>query len=133
MDKSIIDLLIVSLPGVSQQVLKSTFTSRMDIHIVGVASGGLSAVRVMDKHQPNMVVIDSNMPETETSELIRTIKNRYSHTCALVLAETTQQLNLAVKLGADFALRAYELPSRLDGLLVMLSNSKIKSIENQKE
>jgi DNA-binding NarL/FixJ family response regulator len=67
--------------------------------------------------KPDLVVIDSNLPEAETSQLIARLKQEQYPLKLLVLAETTQQLNKANKSGADITLRSYSLPDKLDLVL----------------
>lgn len=109
-------VLVVSLPGIMQNLLLGTFSSRLDVDVVGVASGGLSAVRMIQQTQPDLVAIDSNLPASETIALISWMKEEYQHICSLVLVETTQQLNRATSAGADITLRSYSLVDNLDSV-----------------
>ena len=70
-------VLIVSLPGMMQNVLKETFLCRSDVEVVGVAGGCLSALGMIAEAQPDLVVINSNMPEIETNQLILLLKDKY--------------------------------------------------------
>ncbi len=110
-------VLVVSLPGFMQFMLKETFTKRADVDVVGIASGGLSAVAMINHRQPDLVVIDSNLPEIEICKLIEWIKEGHQSIRTLVLADTTQQLGKAANAGADFALRSYSLLDNLDQVL----------------
>lgn len=116
-------VLIVSHPGMSQNVLRDTFSSRTDVDLVGVASGGLSAIDIIKRQLPNMVVIDSNLPEAEVSELISWLKNSHQHIHSLVLVETTKQLNRKLYSGADVALQSYSLPDSLETVLANLNTN----------
>ncbi len=116
-------VLIISHPGMMQNVLRDTFSSRADVDVVGVASGGLSAVAMIKHRQPDLVVIDSNLPEVETCKLIEWIKEEHQSIRTLVLAETTQQLNRAANTGADYALRSYSLLDNLNQVLGSLSSN----------
>jgi DNA-binding NarL/FixJ family response regulator len=120
-------VLIVSLPGMMQKVLKDTFTLRADVLVVGVASGGLSAANLIQQKQPDLVVIDSNLPALEKNALLVWLKEEQQHATSLVLVETTQQLNQAAGAGADFTLRSYSLPGSLDSILRNLRSSDNKS------
>ncbi len=115
-----IRVLIVSHPGMMRNVLKDTFSWRTDVDIVGLASGGLSAVGTIREKQPDLVVIDSNLPATETRALISWMKEECSDICSLVLVETTKQLTRAESAGADIALLSYTLPDKLDKVLADL-------------
>lgn len=122
-------VLIVSLPGMMQNVLRETFTNRADVDVVGFASGGLSAVSLIRQEQPDLVVIDSSLPEAETSKLILWIKSDSQHTRSLVLVENTQQLNKATSAGADVALRSYSLLDSLDNVLESMSTNQRTNTE----
>ena len=110
-------VLIVSLPGIMQNLLRETFAGRADLEMVGVASGGLSAVGMIRMEQPDLVVIDSNLPEAEMKELILWLKKGDQRISSLALVETTQQLNKAATAGADIILRSYSLPGSLDSVI----------------
>jgi DNA-binding NarL/FixJ family response regulator len=113
-----------------QKVLKETFSSRADVEVVGVASGCLSAVGMIPELQPELVVIDSNLPEIEANQLIIRSKQELQSICCLRLVETTQQLIQVAKVGADFALHAYALSDNLDRVLENLRIGK-KSDQEQ--
>ena len=119
-----IRVLVVSLPGMMQNVLRDTFIKRSDVDLVGVAGGCLSAARMVQQLIPDLVVIDSNLPEIETNQFILWLKQESSSTRTLVLVETTQQSNKATDTGADIVLRSYSLGDHLDRVLEDLrSNS----------
>jgi DNA-binding NarL/FixJ family response regulator len=122
-----IRVLLVSLPGMMQNVLRDTFTRRADVNVVGVASGGLSAVSMIQKMQPELVVIDSSLPDAEMSELIHWLKKGNQHIRSLALVETTQQLTTAASTGADLTIRSYTLPDNLD---IVLGNMRLNQ-DNQ--
>ena len=114
-------VLVVSLPGIMQNMLRETFSRRLDVDVVGVASGGLSAVRIIQQKQPHLVVIDSNLPSSEANALVLWMKEECQQICSLVLAETTQQLNRATSVGADIVMRSYSLADNLDSVFVNMS------------
>lgn len=132
-------VLVVSLPGVMQKMLRETFYSRLDVDLVGVASGGLSAVRMIQQKQPDLVVIDSNLPSSEASALIMWMKEECHQICSLVLAETTLQLNRATSAGADIVMRSYSLADNLDSVFVNLdaihtnTSAEQSDLEKKKE
>ena len=118
-------VLVVSLPGFMQNMLCETFNNRLDVDLVGVADGGLSAVSTIQKQQPDLVVIDSSVPVSEATALILWMKEEYQRAWSLVLVETTQQSNKVTGIGADIVLRSYSLGDHLDRVLEDLrSNSR---------
>lgn len=110
-------VLIVSLPGMMQNMLKETFARRADVEVVGIASGGLSAVDQIRNQPPDLVVINSNLPRDEVNELVRWLKKEAKQIRSLVLVETTRQLSTAAMAGADITLCTYTLPDKLDMVL----------------
>lgn len=110
-------VLIVSLPGMMQSVLRDTFSSRADVELVSVASGALSAVSLIRKKKPDLVVIDSNLPDEEKVQLIQWLKEKCQKSRSLILVETTQQSKQAARMGADVILRSYSLPESLDSVI----------------
>ena len=122
-------VLIVSLPGMMQNVLMDTFTNRNDVEVVGVANGGLSAVGMIRKQRPELVVIDSTLPDIEMSSLILWVKEEHQPICSLVLVETTQQEKKAKNAGADITLRSYSLPESLDKVLDNYRTNQSKTSE----
>ena len=118
-------VLVVSLPGYLQNMLYETFNNRLDVDLVGVAGGGLSAVSTIKQKLPDLVVIDSSVPVSEATALILWMKEEYQRAWSLVLVETTQQSNKATGTGADIVLRSYSLGDHLDRVLEDLrSNSR---------
>jgi AmiR/NasT family two-component response regulator len=109
-----------------QNVLLETFRNRFDVDVVGVANGGLSAVRIIEKTQPDLVVIDSNLPASETKALILWIKEECQCVSSLVLAENTQQMREASNTGADMTLRTYSLPEGLEKVLGRIQSNQQK-------
>ena len=124
-------VLIVSLPGVLQNVLKQSIQAGSVAELIGVANGGLSAMSMIKKEQPDLIIIDSNLPEAETRELMKQIKALTPHKRCLVIVETTQQQYKASLAGADFTLRAYDLPTKLERLLEDVSANNNKAIDKQ--
>jgi DNA-binding NarL/FixJ family response regulator len=113
-EETVKKVVLVSLPGMLQVVLQQTITSRADAEVVGIASGGLSAVHLIQGQQPDLVIIDSNVPETEATSLIEWIKKAKPDIRCLVLAKTSHFMKHADQIGADFALQSYTLPDSLD-------------------
>jgi len=110
-------VLVVSLPGFMQNMLCETFNNRLDVDLVGVVGGGLSAVSTIQQKQPDLVVIDSSVPVSEAKALILWMKEENQQARSLVLVDTTQQSNKAAGTGADIVLRSYSLGDHLDRVL----------------
>lgn len=110
-------MFIVSLPGVSQRLLEKSFCCREDVRLVGIAEGGLSALKAAKDLHPEVVVIDSNLPVEETAALVREIRAIDARPSTVVLVENSSQFARAWQAGPDIVMRGYELELRLDALL----------------
>jgi len=117
-----LSVLIVSLPGMMENLIKRTLINRQDVEVIGSASGGLSAVSLVQQNKPDLVIIESNFPKNEATRLVEWLKEESRSTFILVLVETTQQLKQASLTGVDLTLWSYTLPEKLDQII-----EKIKS------
>jgi CheY-like chemotaxis protein len=121
--------LVVSLPGMLQNMLRQTLADRTDVDLVGVASGCLSAFSMIKLQTPDLVVIDSNLPDVEKKELILRVHDEKINSRFLVLTETTHQIAQAASAGADFVLRSDTLNKELDSVLNETLNDKLNAIK----
>lgn len=113
----------MSLPGMMQNIIGETFIKRADVDLVGIACGGLSAIKMIGRYLPDLIVINSNLPETETRELIHWLKKEHPQIFSVALGDTSQQVNKAATAGADFVLRSYSLPDQLNKLMGSLNKN----------
>jgi DNA-binding NarL/FixJ family response regulator len=65
--------------------LRSLLSARSDIEIVGEAGDGREAVRIVDKHVPDLLLIDLSMPKLNGMEAIKEIKSRHPGVKIIVL------------------------------------------------
>ena len=65
--------------------LRALLVSRKDVEVVGEAGDGREAVRIVDKHIPDLLLIDLSMPKLNGMEAIREIKGRHPQIKILVL------------------------------------------------
>lgn len=110
-------VILVSLPGMLQRVLEDTLASQSGIEVMGVASGGLSAIEMLRVRQPKVLLVDTNIPLTEAIILIEMVKERYPTVKCVALVEISQDQQLLLNAGADNVLPAYQAPEQLLGIL----------------
>ena len=65
--------------------LRALLTSREDFEVVGEAENGREAVRIVDKHVPDLLIIDLSMPKLNGMEAIKEIKGRHPQVKIIVL------------------------------------------------
>lgn len=111
---------LASAPGIAEQSLRATLESLPSVRVIGTAAGCLSALQMVYDMQPDLIVIDSNLPFEDVQELLRQLKQEGLGTRSLVLSATSSQLRRALVAGADAALRRDasfgQLSAVVDGL-----------------
>lgn len=65
--------------------LRALLSAQEDIEVVAEAGNGREAVRVTDKHVPDLLLIDLSMPKLNGMEAIREIKTRHPQIKVIVL------------------------------------------------
>ena len=97
-NKSILAL-VVSSPGALQNGLLALLTTISSISAVLVAEDTESATRMVENHQPSMIILDMSLIKVQ--EIIHQIKEQCPHIHLIVLAEDTVQQKVAEESGAD--------------------------------
>lgn len=97
--------ILASAPGIAERLLRTTLESLPTVRVSGTAAGCLLALQMVRDREPDLVVIDANLPLEEVQEFLRLLRQEGRDTHCLVLAETTSQLCRALAAGADAALR----------------------------
>ncbi|HJS20577.1 MAG TPA: response regulator transcription factor [Anaerolineales bacterium] len=69
-----------------RQGLRHLLQAESNLQVVGEASSGLEAVRLVEKFKPNVLIVDVVMPELNGLEVIRQVKERSPQTCCIVLS-----------------------------------------------
>jgi len=69
-----------------RQGLRHLLEAESNLQVVGEASNGLEAVRLVEKFKPNVLIVDIVMPELNGLEVLRQVKERSPQTCCIVLS-----------------------------------------------
>jgi DNA-binding NarL/FixJ family response regulator len=96
-------ILIVDDSSSIREFLKINLASEPDIQIIGVADNGQAGIDQVRKHQPDLVLMDIEMPgKIDGIQATEVIVRNFSNTNVLLLTsqDDRQQLNLALKAGA---------------------------------
>ena len=96
-----IRVLIVDDSAEARDALGSILQAHSDLEPVGEASGGLEAVSETERLQPDVVLIDAQMPELDGIEATRRIKQSSPDVRVLVLATHAGHVEAALEAGAD--------------------------------
>lgn len=65
--------------------LKVLLESQPDLSVVAVAGDGLSAIEIVQEHQPDLVLMDFRLPRRSGVEATRVIKSKFPKTKVIVL------------------------------------------------
>ena len=76
---------IVSRPGIMQQSLRASLAACRGINVVATSGDGLTALRQVALHHPDMLVIDSNLLDEEVEALLAAAKTEHPTIRCLVL------------------------------------------------
>ncbi len=68
-----------------RQGLKSLLETEGELEVAGEAEDGLEAIRYVEKLQPDLLLLDLNMPRMDGLSVVKDIKNRFPETKILVL------------------------------------------------
>jgi DNA-binding NarL/FixJ family response regulator len=81
-----ITIFLVEDHDIVRNGIKALLSNHPQIKIVGEASNGLDALEKLEKIQPDIVLVDMNMPVMDGLESTKRIKNKYPDVKILVLS-----------------------------------------------
>lgn len=83
--------------------LKALLLTEKDLQIIGEAENGLEAIRCVEKHAPDLILLDLSMPKMSGISVIKEIKSRFPEIkiLALTIHESDQYVLEAFQSGAD--------------------------------
>jgi two-component system response regulator DevR len=105
--------LIVTRPGSLQSGLQALMTTIPQIGIVGQACNAEAALRMVTTLSPELVLLDTDLPDDETWIVLRQIKTRWPRIQCVVLADNVRHQQEAEVAGADVVLLKGLPPAKL--------------------
>jgi len=81
-----IRVLVADDHAIIREGLRVMLGNQPDMEVVGSAANGREAVRLVDEHEPDVVVIDISMPELNGIEAISQMLPRHPHIKVIVLS-----------------------------------------------
>ena len=96
--------LIVAKPGPLRNSLQALLTTMPQIEIVAEANDSLALLRMGDRIQPDIVLLDASLPQHEVWAALRQIQEEWSRTRTIVLVDDSRQQKQATEAGANVAL-----------------------------
>ena len=110
-----IKILLVDDHPLFRQGVSHALSNFPDLEVVGEASDGQAAIRLVDKLSPDVVVVDINLEGLNGLEATRVIRRRYPNVGVVILTmhEDDEQLFNAIKAGAAAYVTKDTSPDRL--------------------
>jgi len=101
--KKVFDVVIAEDHTILREGLKALLLSQSDLKVVGEAADGLEAIRCVQNHSPDMILLDLSMPRMTGLDAIKEIKRVNADTKIIVLTvHSTEEYILAtLQAGAD--------------------------------
>jgi two-component system response regulator NreC len=98
-----INVLLADDHGVVRAGLRLLLQQQEGVHVVGEADDVPSALRLVESHRPDVLVLDLNMPGPSSIEAIPQIRERYPSTRVVVLTmqDDPSYARAALQAGAD--------------------------------
>jgi DNA-binding NarL/FixJ family response regulator len=113
--------LVVARPGPLRNGLQAVMTTMPQIEILAETTDPSTLLRMGDEIQPDIVLLDADLPEEQVWAAVRRIKEEWSQTRSIVLVKDSQQQQRAQAAGADVVLikghPAARLIAIIEGLL----------------
>ncbi|MFC1821983.1 response regulator [Thermodesulfobacteriota bacterium] len=108
-------ILIVEDHPLFRQGLRQLLEKEKDLQVVGEAGDGRAAVEMVQKHSPDMVVMDINMPEMDGIEATRLILSEFPKTrvVALSVHSEKQFVRDMIKAGASGYILKESVPEEM--------------------
>jgi DNA-binding NarL/FixJ family response regulator len=106
-------ILIVDDQRRTRQSLKALLASHFQSIRLLEAAGGVEAIRQVEEHRPNLIIMDARMPGTDGIEATRLIKAQSSQVRVIVLTLFDEYRAAALTAGADAFVNKGEPPARL--------------------
>ncbi len=99
--------------------LRTLLATEPDMVVVGEATNGREAVRLVEEHRPAVVVMDLQMPIMDGVQAARLIKRSWPDVIVVIVTVHAAEQAAAVAAGADAFVVKGEAPERLVAALHM--------------
>ena len=110
-----IEIVIADDHAVLRESLAALLGSQPDFAVIGAASGGEEALRLVQQHRPDVLLLDLFMPQRDGFDVLRTLDRVGDHVASVVLTGSENQSDYVqvVRLGARGLVLKGDDPQRL--------------------
>jgi DNA-binding NarL/FixJ family response regulator len=96
-------ILIVAPPGDLQIGLQALLTTRLEVDVL-VTGEGSSALKVIERHNPALVILDHDLPRNNVPMIIQHIKSSWPDIRCIVMVNDDGERQKFLGTGADLIL-----------------------------
>lgn len=127
-----IHILIVDDHPLFRRGIRWSLESETDLAVVGEAPDGATAINMVDKHTPDIVLLDINMPGMSGIEVARVLKRRHPRLGIVIVTmhEDDEQLFNAIRVGAAAYCTKDVDPSYIVGIIRRVARGEYLINEN---
>lgn len=127
-----IRIVIADDHAVLRESMTALLGSQPDLEVVGKASNGADALRLVQERQPDVLVLDLFMPGGDGFEVLRTLDRAGNRVAAVVLTASESQPDYVqvVRLGARGLVLKSEGPERLFAAIRSVANGELAFSED---
>jgi DNA-binding NarL/FixJ family response regulator len=116
--KQPVQVLIADDRSQARDGLRSLLSTAPQVNVIGEASNGQEAVRLVEKLQPDVVLMDAKMPEMDGLEATRLIKQRWPGVKVIMLTMHLAYRSNGLAAGADvFLMKGCLVKDLLEAIL----------------
>ena len=90
-------ILIIARPGRLRDALRALIATIPQLEIVDQVEDSAAALKMITEQHPTLILMDSSLPDNEVKAMLEQIKAERSQTYCIVLANTEQQEQLAIR------------------------------------
>ena len=96
-------VLIVDDHPAIREAIANTIATKLDIEVVGEADSADNALRLIEKHRPDVAVVDISLNDTHGLDLVQNIRSLFSDTKVVVFSMYDEQVyaERAIRAGAS--------------------------------
>ena len=111
--------------------LRSLIEAEPDLAVIGEASDGLEAVRLTEKLQPNLLLVDLAMPSLSGLEVTRQIRKRFPHIQVIILSMHANEAYVAEALrsgAGGYILKESSVTDVIKGIREVIAGRRFLSL-----
>ncbi len=97
----------------SRRGLRALLATWSEVKVIGEAANGREAVRLVEEHRPDVVLMDAKMPVMDGLEATRLVKGNWPEVKVIVLTIDSLYRTNALAAGADAFIGKGEPPEQL--------------------